>query len=572
MKALQRLDQTGSRAVRTLLNGLPTWYVNLTYEAYSRFYEGQIRLGLPVSRKLLQSEEEKCARAAAKLALSLYHIFFHVTGVRFSRREIKSILLEDLARKRIRLTEDVILLTRRELATLARERLHIDEAYLPSILSEAMRRRILRETLRPHRMPAYFESTVEEKDQNGRGDYEIVTYRDYTDEGKSLAFRRLASMEAVTAGDSRPSVLLAPGIGCNSNCFDLASEHSLARDLADRGCWVYLFDPRGTGVNKAGFDPLCTVDTLIDYDLATVARFIYRRSRGKPMVLIGHSMGGMIAEAMVLNWGLRRHFHRLTMLSRAQRDALDRVLPPRQTSEACLSMIRGVITLGAPKFFQKDSHLLFPLSLWLNHLSRILRLRYVPFREAIWLLTRLPLVRKGTQALVNSNVAHLNFLFNPINHSKDRTLPVRFLERCGESIPLGLGFQFLKAIYNGEGFKRMDGSRLNYSELIDFFPEEIPVFHFWGKEDSLAPPDNLRYSPRYPHAKKSFFEVASEADLDRVVFSSERSQLVDVLLAGASHVDLLFGQCAEKLVVPLLSRAVDAAWADWSYPGKSAAA
>lgn len=572
MRALQRIDQTGSRAVRGLLNGLPTWYVNLTYEAYSRFYEGQIRLGLPVSRKLLQSEEEKRARAAAKLALSLYHIFFHATGMRFPRNEIKAILLQDLARKKIRLTEDVILLTKRELAVLARERLQIDETYLPSILSEAMRRRILRETLRPHRMPAYFESTVEEREQNGRGDYEIVTYRDYTDEGKSIAFRRLASMEAVTAGDSRPSVVLAPGIGCNSNCFDLSSRHSLARDLADRGCWVYLFDPRGTGVNKSGFDPLCTVDTLIDYDLATVARFIHRRSRGKPMVLVGHSMGGIIAEAMVLNWGLRRHFHRLTMLSQAQRDALDRFLPSRQVAEECLSMIRGVITLGAPKFFQKDSHVLFPLSLWLNHLSRILRLRYVPFREAIWVLTRLPVVRKGTQALFNSNVAHLNFLFNPKNHTQDRAVPVRFLERCGESIPLGLGFQFLKAIYNGEGFKRMDGSRLNYTELVDFFPEEIPVFHFWGGEDPLAPPDNLRYSSRYPHAKKSFFRVASKGDLERVLFSSERSQLVDVLIEGAGHVDLLLGQCAADLVAPLLFRAVDAAWADWSYPGKSAAA
>lgn len=572
MKGLQRIDRTGSRAVRGLLNSLPTWYVNLTYEAYSRFYEGQIRLGLPVSRKLLQSEEEKRSRAAAKLALSLYHIFFHATGIRFPRNEIKAILLEDLARKRIRLTEDVILLTKRELAVLARERLHIDEAYMPSIVSEAMRRRILRETLRPHRMPAYFESTVEERDQNGRGDYEIVTYRDYTDEGKSLAFRRLASMEAVTAGDSRPSVVLAPGIGCNSNCFDLSSRYSLARDLADRGCWVYLFDPRGTGVNKNGFDPLCTVDTLIDYDLATVVRFIHRRSRGKPVVLIGHSMGGIIAEAMVLSWGLRRHFHRLTMLSQAQRDVLDRLLPPRQVSEASLSMVRGVITLGAPKFFQKDSHLLFPLSLWLNHLSRILRLRYVPLREAIWMLTRLPVFRKGTQAVMNSNVAHLNFLFNPRNHAQDRTLPVRFLERCGESIPLGVGFQFLKAIYNGEGFKRMDGSRLNYSELVDFFPEEIPVFHFWGGEDPLAPPDNLRYSNRYPHAKKSFFQVASSGELDQILFSPERSQLVDILIEGAGHVDLLLGQCAEHLVVPLVSKAVEAAWADWSYPGKSAAA
>ncbi len=88
----------------------------------------------------------------------------------------------------------------------------------------------------------------------------------------------------------------------------------------------------------------------------------------------------------------------------------------------------------------------------------------------------------------------------------------------------------------------------------------------------MAPPDNLRYSNRYPHAKKSFFQVASSGELDQILFSPERSQLVDILIEGAGHVDLLLGQCAEYLVVPLVSKAVEAAWADWSYPGKSAAA
>ena len=558
--------------MRLLLNEGPARWVSLTYDAYSRIYRGQIRLGLPVSKKLLKSENEIRARAAAKLALTLFHIFLHVTGSRFPRREIKKVLLDELARKRIRLTEAVILLSKDELLRLAQERFQIPHRSLQAIVAEARRRRILKETLRQHRVPAYFESELEEREQNGRGDYEFVYYRDFTEEGKSLAFRRLASMEEVTAGDSQPSVVLVPGIGCNSNCFNLNNRYSLAKDLADMGLWVYLFDPRGMGVNEGKFDPLCTVDTLIDHDLATVTRFINRRSKGKPVVLIGHSMGGIVAEAMLINWGLRRNFHLLDMLDDHQRELLDKILPSLEDANECISMVRGVITLGAPKYFRKESHILFPASLWLNHISRIFRLPYVPFREAIWFLTRLPGLGAGTRTFLNANPGNLNFLISPGNHGGDRTFVIRYLQRCVESFPLGVGFQFLKAVYNGEGFKRTDGTQLNYSDLVSFFPQEIPVYHFWGTEDPLATPANLRYTPFYPQRLKRVYRIRGQQDLAKIELTPERSQVVDFVVEGANHIDLLYGKSAKELIQPLLVRAVQQAWAGWTYPTKKIAA
>lgn len=561
------LRTAGRQGVRYLLNGVPALWANASYNAYSRIYQGQLRLGLPVSQKLLKSQEEIRNRSAAKLALSLYHIFFHVNGsTRIPRNEIKLVLLDEMDKGRIRLTDEVIFLSEEELRSLALDRFHIPAQSLPGILTEARRRRILKETLKEHRAPAYFESEIEEREENGRGDYEIVRYQDYTDEGKAICFRRLASMEAVTSKDNRPSLLMVPGIGCNSNCFNLDNRHSLAKDLADMGFWVYLFDPRGMGVNKAKFDPLLTIDTLIDFDLVAVARFIFKRSGGKPLILLSHSMGGIVSEYMVLNWSLRQHFDRLDMLTARQRDRLDKILPSREEAEAYLSMIRGVITLGAPKFFQKLSHPLFPYSLWLNHLSRILRLRNVPFRESIWFLTQIPGVRSGTKGLLNTNVAGLNPLISPKNHKKDREFIIDYLRNCGESFPLGLGFQFLKAIYNGEGFKRMDESRLNYSRLLRFFPEEIPLFRFWGTEDPLSPPENVRFSESYPHRFKQVHPVRDLDDLARIEISTERSQSVDFIVDGANHLDLLYGKAAEERVRPLLVRAIRQVWAGWSYP------
>jgi pimeloyl-ACP methyl ester carboxylesterase len=338
------------------------------------------------------------------------------------------------------------------------------------------------------------------------------------------------------------------------------------------GFWVYLFDPRGMGVNKERFDPLLTIDTLIDHDLAAVLRFIFKRSKGKPLILVSHSMGGIVSECMILNWNLRRNFDKLDMLTDHERARLDQILPPLEEANAYLSMIRGVISLGAPKFFDKLTHPIFPSSLWLNHLSRILRLRNVPLRESIWFLTRLPGIRTGTKMVFNTNVAGLNPLISPQNHKNDKEFIMEYLRACGESFPLGLGFQFLKAIYNGEGFKRMDDTRLNYSKLMPFFPPELPIFHFWGTEDPLSPPTNLRFSKSYPHRIQQVHHILGAEDLSQVAISTERSQSFDFVVEGANHLDLLYGKKAEEMVLPLIIRAIRQIWAGWGYPKEQQAA
>ena len=560
----QRLSKLKRSVVRLVLNDIPTRLVNAGYNSYSRFYEGQLRLGLPVSRELLKTQEEIRNSAAGKLALTLYHIFFRSTGSRIPRIEIKIVLLDELQRGNVRLTENVIILNLKQLKYLALERFRIPERFFPAILEEAKRRRILRESLKNDRLPAYFESEIDEREENGRGDYEIVYYRDFTDEGKEIKFRRLLSMEDVTAGDNRPSVLLVPGLANNSNCFNVSNRYSIAKDMADMGYWVYLFDPRGMGVNEGQFDPLYTVDTLIDYDLATVLRFINSRSKGKPTILLGHSMGGIVSESMVLNWNLRLNFDQLSTMQPEHRCALNKMLPPQEESADSLDMVRAIISLGSPKFFERQSHLIFPSILWINHLARVFGMQRVPVREVFWFLTKTPLIKEISQLVLNSNVADLNFIVCPENH-EDKRFAQRYLDNVIESIPLGLGFQFLKAIYNGEGFKRMDATRLNYTALLNHFPDQIPVFHFWGTRDPLASPRNLRFSEHYPHKVKKVYEIYSVEDLKQVEIASEKSQLIDFVIHGASHFDLLYGKVAEQIIYPLILRIVHQVWDEWSY-------
>ncbi len=564
---LKKLQDFSHSLTRYVVNNIPTHLVNTGYNAYSMFYKGQINYGLPVSRDLILSQEEIRTEAVGKLALALYHVFLNAAGLQIPRDDIKLVIVDELEKGRLRLTETVILLTEADLQFLCLQRFNIPKGQVATILKVARKRRILKEALRMEAVPVYFESKIEEAVRNGRGDYETVYYRDFTDEGKEITFRRLVSMEAVTAGDNHPAVILVPGFANNSNCFNISNRYSLAKDMADRGYWVYLFDPRGVGVNEGRFDPLYTVDTLIDYDLSTVVRFLFARSCGKPAILLGHSMGGLVSEYMVLNWSLRRHLDDIPTLQPDQKEILHQVLPPLADVENNLKMVRGIVSLGAPKYFEKTSHLFFPTALWLNHLSRIFRFRQVPVQEISKVVTELPLLKQIVRFVANNNIGELNFLISPDNHQEDKYFVERYLKIATQSIPLGLGFQCLKAIYDGKGFKRMDDSRLNYSDSLPWFPDDIPIFHFWGSKDQLASVNNIRYSRLYPHQIKKVYHLSSAADLKKVRISSERSQLIDFVIEGANHLDLLYGKKADEIIMPLLMRIVEKTWGDWSYKG-----
>jgi pimeloyl-ACP methyl ester carboxylesterase len=374
----------------------------------------------------------------------------------------------------------------------------------------------------------------------------------------------MVSMESVTAGDNNPSITLIPGFANNSECFNISNRYSIAKDLADKGKWIYLFDPRGVGVNSGRHDPYYTVDTLIDHDLPTVLDFIYQRSGSKPSILMGHSMGGIVAENMVLNWGLRLGFKKIKLADKKKKE-LDSILVSESRAKESLSMIKGIISLGSPKCFDKKSHVFFPSALWLNHFSRIFKLSQVPVRGLSSFVTQFPVLKNITRFVYNNNIGDLNFLISPENHKNDKYFIERYFKKATESIPLGLGFQFLKAVYDGNGFKRMDETSLNYSNHFSFFPANIPLFHFWGTKDSLASLKNIRYSKFYPHKIKKVYHLKTVQDLKKVEILPEPGQVIDFVIEGANHLDLLYGDKASDIVHPVIDKIINAVWSDWSY-------
>lgn len=97
----------------------------------------------------------------------------------------------------------------------------------------------------------------------------------------------------------RAPVLCLPGLACNAALFDLNADRSLARALASRGYDLWLLNTRGAGrSDHADNKKRLFTYALEEYafqDAVAAAKFIVEQT-GRPVYLLGHSMGGLIAD------------------------------------------------------------------------------------------------------------------------------------------------------------------------------------------------------------------------------------------------------------------------------------
>jgi alpha-beta hydrolase superfamily lysophospholipase len=96
-------------------------------------------------------------------------------------------------------------------------------------------------------------------------------------------------------GEPRRVVVLSHGLGEHSGRYE-----ALATRLVEDGCAVYAVDHRGHG--RSGGAAPANIDRF-DYVVSDLGTFIGRAQRehpGTPTVLVGHSMGGLVALACAL--------------------------------------------------------------------------------------------------------------------------------------------------------------------------------------------------------------------------------------------------------------------------------
>ena len=106
---------------------------------------------------------------------------------------------------------------------------------------------------------------------------------------------------AVGRAQGKLPVLCIPGLGTDSSNFDAPAPYGLARVLADAGHDVFVVDLRGTGLSTLPFSrwvPV-TFDDFVGLDLPAVNEHICATTGAARVLLLGHSMGGLAAYALL---------------------------------------------------------------------------------------------------------------------------------------------------------------------------------------------------------------------------------------------------------------------------------
>ncbi|MBX3570660.1 MAG: alpha/beta hydrolase [Rhizobiaceae bacterium] len=130
------------------------------------------------------------------------------------------------------------------------------------------------------------------------GDFDAIAFP--TPTGATLALQHMPARD-----DARGVVHINHGLAEHSGRY-----RRFAEALADAGFHVYAHDHRGHGATKAPDAPLGRfaarggVDRLME-DIAAVHAHIAREHAGLPLIIFGHSMGGLVT----LNSVLRRSDH-----------------------------------------------------------------------------------------------------------------------------------------------------------------------------------------------------------------------------------------------------------------------
>lgn len=123
----------------------------------------------------------------------------------------------------------------------------------------------------------------------------MVTEHNFRNSGGGTSYCRAWAARGVP----RAVLLLVHGLGEHSGRY----EH-VARYLAERGVSVFAYDHQGHGLSEGRRGWVAEFRHLLD-DLETFHRFVLESAGGLPLVLFGHSMGGLIVTAYLLEKPLK---------------------------------------------------------------------------------------------------------------------------------------------------------------------------------------------------------------------------------------------------------------------------
>lgn len=291
-------------------------------------------------------------------------------------------------------------------------------------------------------------------------------------------------------GGSLGAVLLTHGYGQNRYAWHLPAR-SLANYLARAGFDVFNLDLRGHGRSRhLGARRPSHVSVFVKEDIPAVVEEIQRLStpRGRPVFLVGHSLGGLISYG---------------------------------AATECQGAVGGVVTLGSPYLFTRGSRSLALIGQLMLAVDRRL-----PLGEGALALKGWGEALRLARVFVESPVFPL-----PIRGFAPRSMePTVLAQHMSLAMDHGsitvLRNMFLDAAEWRRSEKRLGGLS-GYAEAFEAL--KLPLLVVAGSHDDLAPPASVAPA----------FERSASPDKTYRVFPR-------------GHIDILMGRDAPQTIWPLV--------------------
>ncbi|MEE2788315.1 MAG: alpha/beta hydrolase [Myxococcota bacterium] len=266
-----------------------------------------------------------------------------------------------------------------------------------------------------------------------------------TNDGWTIALHRRRASWGTSA---QPPILLCHGLGANRFNLDAPGPRSIARWLANEGFDVWVIELRGAGLSsrpssKNQLQWNWTFDDYVNHDIPTALDVIERVTGHRKVHWLGHSLGGMVAYAFVINHGNHR--------------------------------LQSIATVGSPSF---------------SRLGNDVFDRIAGFRKLVGLVRRLPYERSGYLLVPTVPIFKetLGWLFGHPRNLESRTLR-QLLTRLPSDLPTSLIMQ-LGDWYVDGGFTDSSGQK-SYSKALATI--EAPTLLIVGNKDFLTPPADIQY-------------------------------------------------------------------------------
>jgi polyhydroxyalkanoate synthase subunit PhaC len=269
------------------------------------------------------------------------------------------------------------------------------------------------------------------------------------------------------------AVLLVHGFGQNRYAWHLPSR-SLANHLAKAGFDVYNLDLRGHGRSRAlGGRRSRGVFDYVDEDLPVAVEEVQRHAGGRPIFIVGHSLGGLISYA---------------------------------AAPALNGAVAGIVTMGSPYHFARGSPSLTAIGYVLGTLSRARGVpRSVPIHLAPW-----GMLFRATRRIAESRLYPI-----PLRGWAAGGLEPHVLEEHFRFAFDRAGLGDMLDMFEWAADKRFMGVASDYGERFEKL--DVPLLVIAGASDDLAPPRSVRPGFARSRSTDKRYELVPLGHIDLLV-------------------------------------------------------